>query len=153
MLLVLFAVLLISQTVEKGVSSTVFDGRVCLYFLREGGDIMCSFAKVVTSGNFNAGSCSIGCTMDKRFVRLPDGVCGAAGALYGTCSCIALSSVVKYNYSFMYRTSPLYNWSRGVPDSTPRSHDPKQPPSCKPEVLEKLVKWKLDLEEMVKLKK
>uniref|UniRef100_A0A0K8R4R5 Putative ixodes 10 kDa peptide protein n=1 Tax=Ixodes ricinus TaxID=34613 RepID=A0A0K8R4R5_IXORI len=106
MLHVLLAVMLISQTIEKGVSSTVFDGRVCLYFIRKGGDIMCSFAKVGTSGNFNAGSCSIDCTMENRFVRLPDGVCGETGTLV-----------------------------------------------CRPEVLEKLVKWKLELEEMVKLKK
>uniref|UniRef100_A0A0K8R5S3 Putative ixodes 10 kDa peptide protein n=1 Tax=Ixodes ricinus TaxID=34613 RepID=A0A0K8R5S3_IXORI len=103
MLLVFFTVMLISQT---GVSSTEFDGLVCLYFIKKGGDIMCSFAKFGYYGSFNAGSCSLGCTQGNRYVDLPNGTCGTTGTL-----------------------------------------------SCKPEVLEKLVKWKLELEEMVKLKK
>ncbi|XP_040075794.1 uncharacterized protein LOC120847926 [Ixodes scapularis] len=106
MLLVFFAVMLISQTVEKGVSSTVFDGRVCLYFIKKGGDIMCTLGKVGTYGQFNAGLCTLDCTEDNRFVRLPDGVCGTTGTL-----------------------------------------------SCTPEVLEKLVQWKLALEGMGKSKK
>uniref|UniRef100_A0A0K8R4S6 Putative ixodes 10 kDa peptide protein n=1 Tax=Ixodes ricinus TaxID=34613 RepID=A0A0K8R4S6_IXORI len=105
MLLVLFAVMLISQAVEKGASSTEFDGLVCLYFVKKSGDIMCSFANLGNYSWFNAGSCSLGCMLDNRFVRLPNGTCSKTGTL-----------------------------------------------SCKPEVLEKLVKWKWDLEEMVKPK-
>uniref|UniRef100_A0A6B0UVD2 Putative secreted protein n=1 Tax=Ixodes ricinus TaxID=34613 RepID=A0A6B0UVD2_IXORI len=146
MLLVLFAVLLISQTVEKGVSSTVFDGRVCLYFIREGGHIMCSFAKVGTSGNFNAGSCSIGCTKDKRFVRLPDGVCGTTGALVDS------SSHVESGERRL-QLDKTFTYFMGSRDHRNIVMLGKKLKSCKPEVLEKLVKWKLELEEMVKLKK
>ncbi|XP_042147821.1 uncharacterized protein LOC120843865 [Ixodes scapularis] len=106
MLLVLFTVMLISQTVEKGMSSTEFDGLVCLYFVIKGGDIMCSFANFGTYKGFSAGSCTLDCTLGNRYVRLPNGTCSRTGTL-----------------------------------------------SCKPEVLEVLVKWKLDLEEMVKPKK
>ncbi|XP_040063087.1 uncharacterized protein LOC120837646 [Ixodes scapularis] len=78
-LLALLTVVLISTTVEKGVSSLDIAERGCLSLVAEGGDIICDLNGHKMYTRFNGGNCSLGCFGGNFWVRLPDGVCSVVG--------------------------------------------------------------------------